>query len=83
MNKMPFLPFQFFLHTISLTLSTNDLYHYEAFLNQLPMPKSKNQIFDDEIFLKAYKNPKLPSKKYFLSDLVIQQVNLLVFMTIL
>ena len=38
----------------------------------------KKQIFNDEKIQKAYKNLKLSSKKKFLRDLVINQVNLLV-----
>ena len=52
-------------------------------VTQCPMAKSKNNIFDDENIQKAYKNSKMSSKKKFLSDLVIKQVNLLVFMTML
>ena len=47
------------------------------------MPKSKNKILDDDKIQKAYKNPKLSAKFFFVSDLVIKQVNLLVFMTML
>ena len=52
-------------------------------VTQCALPKSKNQIFDDQKIQKAYKNPRLSSKKLFLSDLVIKQVKVLVLMTML
>ena len=62
--------------------------HFKSKVTQYPMPKSKNPIFDDEkIQKKNNKNKKKtvppPQKKILLSDVVIKQGNLLVFMAML
>ena len=84
---MHFLPYVNFFHNNSLTLSNDVIFHCQAFLKKvkkaLQLLKVQKQIFDDEKPPRTNKNPKICSKKHFLSDLVIKRVNLLVFIKIL